>query len=104
MARQIIWAKLAHEDRHRILDYWVERTQSKQYSRKLNQLFESAVDLIAEHPFIGRATDSPNIRAKVVRDYLIFYEIETHRIVILMIWDTRQDPKTLTQRLANNPH
>lgn len=74
MARRITWTPKAQQDRKEILRYWQERNQSNTYSKKLNQLIRKAVILIAAHPHIGRRTNIENVRVKLLRDYLIFYE------------------------------
>ncbi|MEJ0101481.1 MAG: type II toxin-antitoxin system RelE/ParE family toxin [Bacteroidota bacterium] len=93
MAKQIIWTNRAQNDRKEILRYWQGRNQSNTYSKKLNELIKKAVKLIAAHPHIGRRTDVENVRVKLVRDYLIFYEANNEQIFILSIWDTRRDPE-----------
>jgi len=95
MARRLVWTNRAQTDRKMILTYWNRRNQSAQYSKKLNALFKEAIHLITERPYIGKPTSTPNVRAKVVRDYLIFYEITQQHIVVLTIWDCRQNPKNL---------
>jgi toxin YoeB len=93
MAKQIIWTKRSQDDRKAILHYWKAHNQSNTYSIKLNGLIKKAVALIAAHPHIGRRTDMENVRVKLVRDYLIFYqENETH-VFILSIWDNRRNPE-----------
>src|SRR6185503_12027008 len=93
MAKRITWTYRAHRDRKEILLYWKERNQSVAYSKKLNNLIKKAVDLIAAHPKIGRKTDVKNVRVKLVRDYLIFYEHDEEQIFILSIWDSRRNPE-----------
>lgn len=93
MAKQVVWSIRAQNERKRILKYWADRNQSKSYSKKLNTLFRVAVKLIIEHPQIGKPTDLDNVRIKIVRDYLIIYELTDSSINILSIWDSRQDPK-----------
>jgi toxin YoeB len=85
MAKEIIWSEQAINDRRNILIYWIFRNQSKLYSIKLGQLFREAVNLIAEYPFIGKATDIKNIRAKKVRDYFFFYQETENQIHVLTI-------------------
>jgi addiction module RelE/StbE family toxin len=95
MAKQIKWTLRAQQDRKEILHYWRLRNQSNTYSKKLNQLFKQAISLVATHPHIGRSTNIKNIRAKLVRDYLVFYEETENTIFILSIWDTRRDPEKM---------
>ncbi len=93
MAKRITWTYRVHRDRKEILLYWKHRNQSSTYSRKLNALIKKAIDLVAAHPYVGRKTDIENVRVKLVRDYLVFYEIAEEDIFILAIWDNRRNPE-----------
>jgi toxin YoeB len=93
MVKQIIWSKLALQDRRNILEYWIKRNKSNSYSRKLNQIFIETADLISKHPKIGKQTELAGIRYKVVRDYLFTYRETKKHIEVLTIWDSRQDPE-----------
>lgn len=95
MVRRVIWTPRAQEERKEVLNYWVKRTRSKNYSKKLNLLIRQAIRLIKEYPQIGKPTDIDNVRIKIVRDYLVFYELVDDEIHILAFWDSRQDPKRL---------
>lgn len=97
MAKRIIWTLEAQRDRKNILQYWIERNKSKVYSVKLDQLLRGALKLIAGHPNIGRKTDFENVRAKLVKDYYIFYQVDT-AITVLSIGDCRQDPERLKKK------
>ncbi|MGQ0737762.1 MAG: type II toxin-antitoxin system RelE/ParE family toxin [Bacteroidota bacterium] len=93
MAKRITWTRRAHFDKREILHYWKEHNQSTAYSIKLNLLFKKAIALIASHPNIGRRTTVENVRVKLIRDYLIFYEETETDIFILTIWDNRRNPE-----------
>lgn len=95
MVKQITWARRAQQDRKEILHYWRTKNQSTVYSKKLNLLFKKAIALIAAHPNIGRRTNIENVRIKLVRDYLIFYEESEPEIFILSIWDNRRNPEDI---------
>ena len=95
MAKQVIWSLRAQKDKREIFKYWSERNKSNRYSQKLNQLFKEAIQLLREHPYIGRSTDDDLIRIKIVRDYLLIYEVTETSINILSVWDGRQDPSKL---------
>jgi toxin YoeB len=95
MARQVVWSQRAVLERKQILDYWRKRNKSNTYSKKLNQLFKESVRIINDFPQIGTPTDDINLRVKVVRDYLIIYEETATQLLILSIWDSRQDPEKL---------
>jgi toxin YoeB len=96
MAKKIVWSALAAHKRKKILQYWITRNKSKTYSIKLNTLFREAELLILDYPLIGKPTNEPSVRFKVIRNYLLFYEITEAEIRILTIWDSRQDPDQLT--------
>ena len=95
MAKQIIWSLRAQKEKREILKYWSQRNKSNRYSKKLNQLFKESIKLILEHPQIGKLTDSPFVRIKIIKEYLMIYEVSETSISILSIWDGRQDPAKL---------
>lgn len=74
MAKEVVWSLRARDERKHILQYWRLRNKSSAFSRKLNQLFAESVKIITDFPQIGKLTDDPNIRIKIVKDYLIAYE------------------------------
>ena len=95
MARRIIWSKRAQSDKQKILEYWKDRNKSTSYSKKLNRLFNESVKIILDFPGIGKLSNEPNVRIKIVKDYLLLYEEIGNQIHILTIWDSRQDPEKL---------
>lgn len=99
MAREVIWSIRAQADRRKILEYWRLRNKSDSYSRKLSRLFKESVKIIRSFPHVGKQTDQANTRIKIVKDYLIIYEVSDTQIIILTIWDSRQNPETLLRRL-----
>jgi plasmid stabilization system protein ParE len=92
MVKQIIWSRLAHLDRFKILEYWIDRNKSNIYSKRLNQIFEGTADLISKHRKMGKETDVKNVRIKIIKDYFFTYRETETTIEILTIWDSRQDP------------
>ena len=92
MAKKIIWTQKAQLERTVILAYWIERNKSKTYSIKLNKLFIETLRILAKQPSLGRKTDVNNVRVKVVRDYLLFYETSETELIVLSVWDGRRNP------------
>lgn len=89
--RKIVWTEKANLERKEILEYWINRNKSKKYSIKRNKLFLESIRLIAQFLAIGRKTDfDENVRLKVVRDYLLFYEFDKRQIKVLSVWDARK--------------
>jgi toxin YoeB len=99
MAKQVIWSLRAQKDKKEILNYWRQRNKSNTYSKKLNELFKESIRIILDFPQIGKVTDDTKARIKIVRDYLIIYEETETQILILTIWDSRQDPDKLKKIL-----
>ncbi len=99
MAKKIVWSIKAQNDRKEIFTYWNARNQSTVYSRKLNVLIIEAIKAISNFPNIGKLTGYKNTRVKIVRDYLIVYKELDSEIIILTIWDSRQNPLKLQKIL-----
>lgn len=64
--------------------------QADKFLLKAYQTF----DLILEHPFIFKAsTLDPKIRIGIIaKQCSFFYEVKDTEIVILFLWDNRQNP------------
>jgi toxin YoeB len=99
MVKKVIWSLRAQSDRKNILEYWRQRNKSDSYSKKLDDRFREAIDIIKDFPQIGKLTDDQKARVKVVKDYLLIYEDTVDTIIILTIWDSRQDPEKLKKIL-----
>jgi plasmid stabilization system protein ParE len=95
MAKEIIWSFRAIQERKEIYSYWLHRNKSDTYSNKLDSIFELAAEFVATNPALGRPTQKPNVRVKVVRDYFLIYEIQADTLVILTISDNRRNPDKL---------
>ncbi|GJN61293.1 MULTISPECIES: type II toxin-antitoxin system RelE/ParE family toxin [Elizabethkingia] len=85
----------ANIERRDILEYWIDRNKSKKFSIKLNKLIVGTIKQIAENPGIGRKTNLENIRVKIIRDYLLFYEFDESYLKVLTLWDGRRDENSL---------
>ena len=93
--RKINWTEKANFERKEILDYWIRRNKSKNYSIKLNKLFIETLKQVAESPTIGRKTEFENVRVRIVRDYLLFYPYDQKQVKVLTVWDGNREEKTL---------
>ena len=94
--RKVDWTIKANFERKEILDYWIRRNKSNLYSIKLNKLFIEAVKKIAANPTIGRTSDFPDVRVKILRNYLIFYEYNDEILKVLSLWDGNRDDKIIS--------
>ena len=93
MARQIIWTKRAQKERIDILKFWIEHNKSRTFSRRLNDLFKDSLKLISRYTFIGKPSNREGVRVKVLKNYLVIYQITLTEIIVLSIWDNRQNPE-----------
>ena len=94
-ARRIVWTSPAKHQLKAIFEYFNFRNKSKSYSLKLNILIQTELKTLLNQPNIGKKTDCINVRGLLVENYCVFYEINETHIIILSVWDTRQDPKRL---------
>ena len=97
MARQVIWTERAQNERIAILLFWNSHNKSNNYSKKLHSSIKESLQLICKYPLIGKQTNKENVRIKVLREYLIIYEITSSEIIVLSFWDCRQNPETLNR-------
>jgi hypothetical protein len=91
--RKIDWTINAVLTKKSIFRYWNNRNKSTVYSKKLNQLFTSTLHTVETSPEASIATKKENIRAILVKDYYLIFEITELNIKVLDIWDTRQNPQ-----------
>ncbi len=91
MVRRVIWTSKAYAIFTSILEFYIERNKSKTYSRKLNKEVNEIIKLLLDHPFLGIKTDFKDIRVLIKDEYKIFYQIKHDELVILLVWDCRQN-------------
>jgi toxin YoeB len=95
VARRIVWSSSAKLQLKTIFEYFNFRNKSKLYSRKLNSLIQTELKTLLQQPNIGKKTNSINVRGLLVENYYVFIEINETHIIILSVWDTRQNPEKL---------
>ena len=95
VTRRIVWSTSAKLVLKTIFEYFNFKNKSKIYSLKLNTLIQTELKKLLHQPNIGKKTDFINVRGLLIENYYIFYEINETHIIILSVWDTRQDPKRL---------
>lgn len=92
MVRRLIWSIEARTSRKNIFDYWNNRNKSKVYSNKLNLLFKENLLIVSKLPEFGNPTKNDDIKFIIISHFEIIYQITEFEIVVLDIWDTRQNP------------
>jgi hypothetical protein len=93
--REIVWARSSEIQLQEILEFYRNRNKSNVYSFKLYDKFVSELSKASRKPEIGIKTRLKNIRGLIIDDYILFYEIFPEKIVVLKVWDCRQDPEKL---------
>ena len=90
---QIEWSLEARQYLIDILQFYTERNQSTAYSIKLNSEINNNINHIAVNPFISKQTNYKSVRVLIEGNFEILYKIFDHFILIIMIWDSRRNPK-----------
>jgi len=93
--RELIWSPQAKIELLEILEFYKKRNGNATYSRKFYTRIEELLELCKTYSFIGKPTDYENVRALVVDDYLVFYEVSTTELVVLTVWNSKRNPKDL---------
>jgi toxin YoeB len=90
---KIIWTLKAKNQLISILNYFAERNKNKTYSLKLHKKIKTEILVILKQPNVGKQTDILNVRGLIIENYIVFYELQDTNIIILNIWDSRQNPE-----------
>lgn len=85
--------------RREILEYWIKRTGSKRYSRKLSAMFREKVQLLSKFKYLGKPTEFEEVRVITSGHYSIYYTTHEESVIIVCIWDSRRNPKDLLKIL-----
>jgi len=99
--RDVIWTKTADLQFVGVLEYWVIRNKSTNYSKKLVKLVSRKTNQISQKPFIYKATDFKSIRVASMGNFSIYYKVTDEQIIIVAFWDNRQDPQKLFKALLS---
>ena len=91
--KEIIWSDLAKLEFSNVLEFYVFKNGSSDYSLKILEEVEDLLETLSKNEFIGRLTSNKITRVIPMKVYLIFYEINANQIEILSFWDNRQDIK-----------
>jgi len=93
--RKIVWSHRARIKLIQILTYFADRNKSKIYSGKLYRRINKELKLLVKHPDLGIKTEIDSVRGLIIGDYILFYEITADKIIILTLWDCKQNPQDL---------
>jgi plasmid stabilization system protein ParE len=93
MALQIEWTPQALQDFQEVILY-LETNWNTEIADRFIATTDARLSLLAEQPLIGiRSEKQIEIRSILVSNYnRLYYRVEENKIVVLNIFDTRQDP------------
>ena len=99
MAQEIKWTKTAVKNFTKTADYLLENWPESvliDFIRKTDEILL----LLAEHPDIGEIQDKKRgIRGILISKHnRLFYRTDKERLIVLKIFDTRQNPQKLRFR------
>ena len=93
--KQIVWSPKAELTFVAILDFYIERNGNSSFSNKIYREINQLLSLLLAFPKLGKQTSDVRFRMLIHRVYKVYYQIKKDRIIIHMIWDTRQNPDDL---------
>jgi plasmid stabilization system protein ParE len=93
--RKVVWTISAEIQLQSILDFFNNRNKNANYSRRLYKNLIKVLRTVEKNPELGIKTKIENIRGLIIDDYILFYEISETMILVLKIWDSRQNPNKL---------
>lgn len=99
--RAVKWTRTADIQYAGVLEYWVNRNKSPDYSKKLIQIVSERTHQIAETLYIYKQTSFNDTRVASLGNFSIYYKVTDEDILITAFWDNRQDPNKLLQILKN---
>jgi toxin ParE1/3/4 len=87
---EIVWSVRARRRLQEIRAYVAQ--DEPDAAERLATRIVALVELLKEHPYLGRAGGEPGVRELVVggTPYLIFYRVRAKRVTILTIWHGAQ--------------
>lgn len=90
--KQIVWTDNSIKELENILEFYIKRNNSINFSSWLLVEIEKRIEIISIYPKIGRETDLSTLRILPFNNYGIIYKERDETIFIESIWDFRQNP------------
>lgn len=97
MSKKIIWSPAAEKDAKQILDF-ITTKRSNRVAAKFPDKLDDIIRLIADNPKLFPVIEyNLGVRKCVItKQSSLFYRISNETIEIIRLFDTRQNPKSLT--------
>ena len=99
MIQSAVWTDLAIQSLNETYDF-VLKQWNKSISNEFLGSVDKAIDLLMTNPYLGLSIENTNFRRTLVNKHIsLFYEISNDQLTILFIWDNRQDPDLLAEKI-----
>lgn len=101
---KVIWTRMAQDHKDEAIAYGAE-VFGKKSTIKLNNKIKESLETLSAYPQIGKIEPLLEDSALTYRsltihkNYKLVYYIEDDTVVVADIWDTRQEPAYLKNRL-----
>lgn len=98
---EIFWTPLARQSLQETVDF-LTNIWNEEVVDNFFELVDQKIEIIQDHPNIGFKIKKSEIRRILAHPNIsLFYIFQSPRIKILLIWDNRQNPKRLNEKLKN---
>ena len=74
--RDIVWTKTADLQLVGVLEYWVKRNKSNNYSKKLLRIVVEKTRQIAVNPFMYKSTNFKDVRVASLGNFVFFIKLQ----------------------------
>lgn len=101
---KIIWHQKAVDDFYLILQYCL-KSFGKNTANKVRTKILSDIQLLADHPNLGRKEDwldgitTLEYRSLVINQTKVIYSVHPSHIYIHILWNTYKDPNNINEEL-----
>ena len=93
MAARVVWSARAQRERFEISNIGLTVINPKLQPEALSTI-RIGMKKVAEMPETEIPTENPDVKIKIIKDYLIYYHISAIKTIeVLTIWDSRRNPK-----------
>ncbi|SFH96561.1 type II toxin-antitoxin system RelE/ParE family toxin [Halpernia frigidisoli] len=96
--RKVNWTIEAEEQYLKTIAFWIENNKSTSYSEKIIEEVIYTESLLIENPLIGIIVENTNNevrRVLVLKNYSLYYRLDSDVIEIISFWANKMNPKDL---------
>ncbi len=99
--KEVRWTQTAIKSLHETSDFILEIWNSE-IQQDFIELLDFRISQLQSNPLIGLAFEDSDIRKLTVHKTVsLFYSHNQNMIKLLLVWDNRQDPDELLEKLKN---